>query len=284
MTNLKRSFAGAAAYLALIFVLGQADYSGAPIINFANYFYVAVLTALPLTLFFPSVSRVPAYVPLGVWAGVYIVLLLTLNRRLSTNSSDISVIALEFIFLETGVWYAYHLAKQLSHAESIMDTLALNAFPNRARDIESGYEHVKVELTRSRRYNRPLSIVLIESESDDRKSAQEKLMGIQHDLMNRFTSARVAQIIDDSIRQTDLVLKGYRGSFIVLCPETDRGNAVLLAKRISREIKERIGLQVLLGYAAFPEDALTFEDLMRKARDHLAYVEHIPSEAIAIES
>ena len=38
MTNLKRSFFGAAIYLAMIFVLGQMDYAGRPIINFASYF------------------------------------------------------------------------------------------------------------------------------------------------------------------------------------------------------------------------------------------------------
>ena len=53
MTNLKRSFFWAALYLGLIFVLGQADYAGRPIINFASYFYLAVIVAVPVTLFLP---------------------------------------------------------------------------------------------------------------------------------------------------------------------------------------------------------------------------------------
>ena len=48
MTNLKRSLFGAAVFLAVIFVLGQADYADRPLINFANYFYLAVLVAMPL--------------------------------------------------------------------------------------------------------------------------------------------------------------------------------------------------------------------------------------------
>ena len=47
------------------------------------------------------------------------------------------------------------------------------------------------------------------------------LKSIQHDLLSRFTSARVGQIIDDRVRQTDLVLRDSKGRFIVLCPETD---------------------------------------------------------------
>lgn len=269
MTNLKRSFFWAAIYLALIFVLGQADYAGRPIINFASYFYLAVIVAVPVTLFFPSISRVSVYVPLLVWAGVYLVLLQIINRNYSANQGELPVIVLEFLLLEGGVWFAHQLALQISHAESVMDALALSAFPNRANDIDSENQRIKIELTRSRRYHRPLSLVVIESESEDEKTTREMLKSIQHDLLNRFTAARVGQIIDDRIRQTDLVLRDRRGRFIILCPETDLENASLLARRIAQAVKERTSLKVLWGAAAFPEEALTFDDLLQKARERL---------------
>ena len=282
MTNLKRSFFGAAVYLAVIFVLGQADYADRPLINFANYFYLAVLVAMPLTLFFPKISRISVYVPLLFWAVVYIVLLQLINRNYSANRGELAVIALEFMMLEVGVWFAHQLASQISHAESIMDALALSAFPHRARDIDSESQRIKIELTRSRRYHRPLSVVMIESESDDEKLIREAFKNIQHDLMSRFTSARVGQIIDDRVRQTDLVLRDYQGRFIVLCPETDLPNASLLAKRISQAIKERTNLRVLWGVAAFPEEAQTFEDLLQKARQRLMDSTSLSDEMISV--
>ncbi|HMB22111.1 MAG: GGDEF domain-containing protein [Chloroflexota bacterium] len=282
MTNLKRSFFGAAVYLALIFVLGQADYADQPIINFANYFYVAVIVALPLTLFFPSISRVSVYVPLSVWAAVYLVLVQVVNRNYSANKGQLSVIILEFILLEVGVWFAHQLASQISHAESIMDALALTAFPNRARDIEVEDQRIKIELTRSRRYQRPLSVVLIQMESEDEKSAREMLKSVQHDLLTRFSSARVGQIIDDRIRQTDLVMKDYKGRFVVLCPETDFQSASLLAKRIAQAIEERTGLHVLQGVASFPEEALTFDDLLQKARERLVQPDAVPGKRVTV--
>jgi GGDEF domain-containing protein len=282
MTNLKRSFFGAAVYLAVIFVLGQADYADQPLINFANYFYLAVLVAMPLTLFFPRISRIPVYAPLLFWALVYIVLLQLINRNYSANRGELPVIALEFMMLEVGVWFAHQLALQISHAESIMDALALSAFPNRARDIESESQRIKIELTRSRRYHRPLSLVMIQPESEDEKIIREAFKNIQHDLMSRFTSARVGQIIDDRIRQTDLVLRDYKGRFIILCPETDLPSASLLAKRISQAIKERTSLRVLWGVAAFPEEALTFEDLLQKAHERLNDSTSLPSEVVSV--
>ena len=282
MTNLKRSFFWAAIYLALIFVLGQADYAGRPIINFASYFYLAVIVAVPVTLFFPSIFRVSVYVPLLVWAGVYLVLLQIINRNYSANQGELPVIVLEFLLLEGGVWFAHQLALQISHAESVMDALALSAFPNRANDIDSENQRIKIELTRSRRYHRPLSLVVIESESEDEKTTREMLKSIQHDLLNRFTSARVGQIIDDRIRQTDLVLRDRRGRFIILCPETDLENASLLAGRIAQAVKERTSLKVLWGAAAFPEEALTFDDLLQKARERLIDSVVVTNEPIAM--
>jgi GGDEF domain-containing protein len=222
------------------------------------------------------------YVPLSVWAGVYLVLLQIIDRGLSANIDEFSVIVLEFVLLEAGVWFAYQLAVQLSHAESIMDALALSAFPNRAHDIEEEQQRIKIELTRSRRYHRPLSLVVIESLGDDEKVAIEMLKGIQHDLMNRFTSARVGQIIDDRIRQTDLVLRDHRGRFVILCPETDLPSAELLAKRIIHAIKERTDLHVLFGVAAFPDEALTFDDLLHTARERLTRSREVLEEKIMI--
>jgi len=282
MTNLKRSFFWAAFYMGVIFVLGQTDYSGRPIINFASYFYLAVILAIPITLFFPSISRVSVFVPLFVWAGVYLVLLQIIDRNLSATEGEFSVIVLEFVLLEAGVWFAYQLALQLSHAESIMDALALSAFPNRAHDIEAENQRIKIELTRSRRYHRPLSLVVIEALANDKKITVEVLKGIQHDLMSRFTSARVGQIIDDRIRQTDLVMRDHRGRFVILSPETDLASAELLANRIVHAVKERTDLNALFGVAAFPDEALTFEDLLQLASGRLVRSSEMPGEKYVV--
>jgi len=282
MTNLKRSFFWAAFYLAVILVLGEFDYSDRPIINFASYFYLVVMVAVPVTLFFPSVSRVSVYIPLFVWAVVYVFLLQMLDRALSTESIEFPVIVLEFVLLEVGVWFAHQLASQISHAESVMDALALSAFPNRAHDIDSENQRIKIELTRSRRYRRPLSLLIVEAEDGYQKSSPEMLKGIQHDLLHRFTSARIGQIIDDSVRQTDLVARDHRGRFVILCPETDLPSATLLAQRISGVVKDRTSLNVLTGAAAFPEEALTFDDLLQKARERLMHPVALSEEQIPL--
>ena len=276
MTNLRRSFFWAALYLAMILVLGQADYIGRPIINFASYFYLVAMIGVPLTLFFPGVTRVSTKIPMMFWGGIYFLLLIFIDRNLTTTSSnELSIIVLEFVLLETGIWLAHQLAQQINHAESIMDELAVGAFPNRSQELDEASNRVKIELTRSRRYHRPLSLLLMEVDPNAHKKNGEVLKHIQYDIANRFTAARVGQIIDERIRQTDMVLRDRQWTYVILCPETDYSSVLLLAKRISEAVKEKTGSDVLWGIAAFPEEALTFEDLMMKARQRLSLGEPI---------
>ena len=269
MTNLRRSFLWAALYLALIVSLGQADYIGRPIINFPSYFYLVAIIGVPATLFFPSITRFSNIVPMIFWAGVYVFLLLFIDRGLTTTSDELSVMVLEFVLLEIGVWLAYQLALQITHAESVMDDLAVGAFPHRAQELDEGSQRVRIEFTRSRRYHRPLGLLLMEVDPEVHRNNGEVLKSIQYDIVNRFTSARIGQIIDEGIRQTDLVLRDRRWSYVILCPETDYSSLLLLARRLTRTVREKTGLSVLWGIAAFPEEALTFDDMLKKARERL---------------
>jgi GGDEF domain-containing protein len=256
-------------YLALIFALGQADYLSRPLINFASYFYLLAMIGVPATLFFPHVTRVSPVVPLAAWAGVYTILSFAIDRGHTTTSEDFSVIVLEFLLLEFGTWLAYRLAEQITHAESIIDELALDAFPHRAQELDEGSHRVRTEFNRSRRYHRPLSLLILEVDPQSHKDNGEVLKAIQYDIVNRFTVARVGQIVDGRLRQTDLVLRDRRWSYVIICPETDLSAALLLAQRIAGTVKEKTGLAIQWGAAAFPEDALTFDDLLRKARQRL---------------
>lgn len=271
MNNLKLSLLWTVLYLAAIFVLGLMDNIDRPIINFASYFYLSVLVAFPVTVFFPFISRASPFVPLLVWVGIYLVVLEVVDREPSTKSIEFTVIVLEFILLELGVWLAYRLAVQISQAESVLDALALGAFPSRVHNIDQEQQRIKIEFSRSRRYLRPLSLVVIESGKEDEKTARELIKSVQHDLSLRFRNARVCQIIDDRIRQTDLLLRDYGSRFVILCSETDGKSAVLLAERISNDVKARTDLPVLWGVASYPDDAITFDDLLLKASQQLTY-------------
>ncbi len=56
-----------------------------------------------------------------------------------------------------------------------------------------------------------------------------------------------------------------QGRFIILSPESDVGGATALAERIRVAAEQQLGVAVTYGIASFPQDALTFEELVAYA-------------------
>lgn len=266
MTNLKRSFFWITFYLLIVLVLAQLDRSNTPIINFAAYFYLVAIFLVPIMIFVPSLHKVSVVVPMIFWGAIYFGLSQVLARGY-TGSTNVEVIVLEIVILEIGVWFSYQLAVGIASSESLMDVLAQGTFPNRALDMDAASEQIKIEFGRSRRYHRSLSLLVVRAFSKDEEVAREMLKSMQRDVLNRLSNARIGQAIGEVIRQTDILVRDHVGRFIVLCPETDLESAVFLAERIRVIVEERAGLNVSCGVASFPDEALTFEDLLHLARD-----------------
>jgi GGDEF domain-containing protein len=271
MSALKRSIFGLAIYLGAILVLAQFDYSDSPIIDFAKYFYFIVMIAIPATIFFPLASKVNVIFPIVIWGSVYFAVLQTLDRTESAPNSTFPIILLEFILLIIGVWMAFQLADGIGHAESIMDAMSLSAFPNRTQNIGEATERIKIEITRSRRYHRPLGLLVFQITLLDHEPIKKMISNVQNDIWNRFSFARIGQVIDEHIRQTDMVFHDRYNRFIILCPETNHEVSQVLAERIGNIVMEKTGMKVIWGFATFPDDALNFDDLVENAVSQLLH-------------
>ena len=59
-------------------------------------------------------------------------------------------------------------------------------------------------------------------------------------------------------------------SVAILLPETSTDGTAILASRIQDVAKEQLGLELSSGYASFPRDALTFDDLLNQAENQFS--------------
>jgi hypothetical protein len=266
MINLKRSIFWVAFYLSIIFFLGQLDRVDRPIINLASYFYILIFIAVPCVVLIPAFYRAPQIITMIFWGSIYFGLSRFLDRSLSAPVS-IESIFVEVVLLELGVWLSYQLAVDLAHSESLVDTMAQNAFPNQAIEIEKASGLIHTELSRCRRYHRPLSILIFQTIPENNKAYREFFRSFQQDLLIRFSSARMAQLIGERIRQTDILLRDRVGRFIVLCPETNMESVMVLGERIHSILNEQTDLNISWGYSSFPDEALTFDDMLKKGHE-----------------
>ncbi|MBI5842265.1 MAG: diguanylate cyclase [Chloroflexi bacterium] len=232
--------------------------------NFSPAFFVMLTLAALLGVFLPFLMSINVYV--GLWAVVYLFVWYFYFR---VEARDIQVIIIQFLLVEISAGLSYYVGKQIGQIDSFVEGLSIGAFPNRTFDMDSARDKVDAELTRSRRYHRPLSALVLQFEHEREKKQLKQYEIVERDLLKRFAFAKMGQIINEYARQTDLVIRDRTGHFIILCPETDYQNSTYLAERIQKAVSLEMGVMIKWGAAAFPDEALTFDDLVYKARERL---------------
>lgn len=90
--------------------------------------------------------------------------------------------------------------------------------------------------------------------------------------MRSYVITKLADSLSRHLRRTDLVLEEReRGRFIILCPDTSARDLNVLVEYIQATATEMVGVTVDCGMATFPDEALTFEELVRQAETRLSY-------------
>ncbi len=126
------------------------------------------------------------------------------------------------------------------------------------------HAHLDHEVTRARRYGRPLSAVLCSVESFH--DIRERL---GKDASHAVLREAVKQM-REAIRTVDRIFRLDEAEFVLLLPETDRPGADLVASRINERFEQVMpaegGIQAVFGVAAFPDPEIRGgEDLLRAA-------------------
>ncbi|MBI1823852.1 MAG: diguanylate cyclase [Nitrospirae bacterium] len=137
------------------------------------------------------------------------------------------------------------------------------------------YLHLRLpeELKRAERYKRKLSLLFLDLDKNKKEFAN--LPQVIYDTI----AQNMGKLIHESFRHVDIVarIKGTR--FAVLLPDTGRKigdtlsrlNDAISALRIFNQNNQRISLNLLTGYATYPEEALTGEELAKKASGLLPF-------------
>ena len=268
MGSIKRQVVLVLIYLVIVFSLERLDVVVPGMFNLHPFAYVLVVLAMILTIIIPQLRRASIYLLIPLWGGVYLVLWsLLLGQFTSFTYDKLQVAIIEIVLVTTGVLLAHGLARHITQVEDTIESLAFGEIPGRATCLEDAAEAIKVELTRSRRYNHPLTVMVLEPDPETlQESLQRTLQEIRLNMARRYANARLCQILNETARRTDLVLQqAKKGRFVILCPETEPHASTILANRIQSLAHENLGISILWGTAAFPAEAVTFDELLQKA-------------------
>ena len=152
-------------------------------------------------------------------------------------------------------------AVRLSRAEIDAITDALTGLYNH-RYL---HERLSEELHRARELQRPLSVLFCDL--DHFKGYNDTNGHSAGDAVLQ----EVAHVIEQSVRNIDVAARYGGEEFVVILVETDREEALAVAERIRKRLRDAgftangVPLTVSIGIAGYPDDADRREDLLNKA-------------------
>lgn len=272
MSNLKNSIAFLFLYLVLVLGIAQVRYIEENVLNFQPAFFILLGVSVFGGLYIPMMVPLSIYLYLFSWSVIY-GLVWFFYWRMHIPVLNAQLLGIQFVLVIIGAGLSFDVGRHLDGINSLLEGLSASTYPNRTLEIKRAEDRISAELTRSRRYHHPLSLLLVELDKKAEGEDIKVVKGLQKDLLHRFAIARIGQIISDRARETDLILRDRSGRFLLLCPETNSENSLLFGERIRRAVMESMGADVNWSFASFPEDALTFEELVEFAEHRLGILD-----------
>lgn len=131
---------------------------------------------------------------------------------------------------------------------------------------------LKKEISRVRRYNRPLSVVVVQRRNG--ATPQDTSHDTDNGNINPSTQPKrlstiafllCGPILRDAFRAVDITTyDGHNDQFIITLPETTHQQAVETMQRVKNIIGEQVSEQLSIGISEFPEAGLIIEDLVAR--------------------
>lgn len=289
MTSLRKSIIFMLIHLTIVFNLERFDYSTQNVIDIQTFVYVLIIGLVAATLAIRPLQRITVYVSLVGWLAIYAVLKVSLfNTRPILGDMYTYLTVTEVALITITVFLTHDLSRTLHDFEDVIDKVTIPRLGQRVLRMKEAGEEIKTEFIRSRRHSRPLSILLVNVDTNTPTFNLEKTVReIQRNMLSRYLASSLSKIISKEARRTDLIVeKDDERGFVMLCPETTAEGTIILAERIQHLATAQLGVRLDYGIASFPDEALTFEELLQRAHEHMAEekAEALPFNSPAVEA
>lgn len=152
---------------------------------------------------------------------------------------------------------------------SILEAAAMPAY-------RQSLSQLRKEISRARRYQRPLAIVVIQINatfSRPHKGGVNEESVVQVDQSGELQPLEFVlcgSIFRDALRETDIATyDGVKKQFVIWLPESTKKDTIEIVKRLRNVVGKNIADNLSTGMAEFPEDGLIIEDLVNRAMERL---------------
>lgn len=225
----------------------------------AIFLFIVVIS---LTDLFPFSSIVAVLIGVGTYFTIF-TSMYSLNRSSIIQIGIITVIYTITAFLSNRYIRQVHLLEQEADRQQfLMDDLILYDQLTGVLRWKYARRQLSGEVSRSRRYKKDLSLVLLQpSISQDQKMNEDELNNLY---------GRIVEIISKTVRKdVDIPFIGEKNGIIL--PETNSEGAQIVCARLADNVFRKIRIDLVFGISNLPDDAVTDDDMVTNAEMALKY-------------
>ena len=268
MNHFKLSLVTLVLGLAIFFNVERLDFGQQNFVDIQSFVYLLGTVAVVSLLLAPPLTRAPVALSLALWLAVFLACkFFVFNSRPVWGSVFTYLTITEGGLIAALVVLAHRAGGGLQDFLEAVRSITLEKIGQQVPQVEAADDVVRAEMTRSRHYHRPLSVIVAAPEADGVQLVLPILIQeAEHAFVQRYANARLAALIRKELRLMDTVLEDRKnGRFIILCPEVDGQHSTVLMERIRTAASRQLGVEVQCAAASFPDTAITFEELVSRA-------------------
>lgn len=275
MKKFNRSLTVLLLYLILLLNLERIQLGGFQLMALQPVAYIWISIVVLLIVALPFFRR-QAFTTLMISSTVaYLMVKFSVFRPLDVPAQMVVYgTFIEVVLLNLGVYLAYQLASDWLSLDTLIETIAMPSTRHAILDLYEDSNTIENEFNRARRYDYPITTLVIATDVNFKKDSiaydNQIIKDIAESIKTRYVAAKLEKAIGNRIRQSDLLLRlDQVGRIAVVFTETSLENAQLLAERLQHSTRNELGFSFVYGIASFPEDALTFRAILSKAEGDL---------------
>jgi hypothetical protein len=122
------------------------------------------------------------------------------------------------------------------------------------------------EIGRARRYQRPLSLVIVGLDPKGGEFDAPRVEGMLDSFSIHSAFFILGSLLRELLRETDIVTySAEHHVYVLLLPESGESNAHAAVRRILADVRRRIPLKTNAGIAEFPRNGFTIDSLVGHA-------------------
>lgn len=272
MLRLNRYILALVLWLSFLFNVERLDLNvgTSTISNIASPVYVVAAIMMLLGIALPQWKRVP------LWHIVVIALLsfgaaLLIDQRPLWGDIQTFVTLFELMAVLISALLGYQVGRLSADFVETVHAMMFSDLDGRVYGADEAEPVIKREMQSARRANRPLSVMVLDAkDGGGRINLQQTAREIQQVIVKRQSMVALARLLPRTLRRTDFVLHEVDdGRLVVVMPELHKDQTDTIIARLTQVAQRRLGLTVQYGVASFPDNGVTFEELVYQAEQNL---------------